>query len=134
MSEWDRQALLANFDNWRKERAPKLAVDDAFERFAIEQALKDDDLSDEELDYGSLGGGDDGGVDGLYFFVNRTLMHDETDVPDPALSAELKIFQAKKRSGFSEDAIVKLNRIHKRSSRLLQTNHLGSMYLTKQVT
>jgi hypothetical protein len=55
-----------------------------------------------------LGGSDDGGVDGLYFFVNRVLMQDESDIPDPALTAELKIIQAKHKEGFSEDAIVKL--------------------------
>ena len=109
MSAWDQQALIASFENWRKERAPKLAVDQAFELYAVEQVLKDDDLSDEELEFGLLGGTDDGGVDGMYFFVNRVLMQDETDVPDPALTAELKIVQAKNKDGFGEDAIVKLS-------------------------
>ena len=108
MSAWDQQALESNFEAWRTERAPKLAIDVAFERYAIEQVLKDDDLSDEELEYGMLGGYDDGGVDGLYFFVNRILMQEETDAPDQALTAELKIIQAKYKDGFAEDAIAKL--------------------------
>ncbi len=109
MSEWDQQALEANFQGWRTERAPDLPVDTAFERYAIEQVLKDDDLSDDEFECGLLGGGDDGGVDGFFFFINRTLMHDENDAPDPALTVELKIIQAKNQKSFSEDAVEKLN-------------------------
>lgn len=61
MSEWEIQALEANFDNWRKERAPQLASDRAFERYVIEMVLKNLDLNDEEIEYGWLGGADDGG-------------------------------------------------------------------------
>jgi hypothetical protein len=109
MSEWDPQALEANFQGWREQRAPDLVLDRAFERYAIEQVLKDDDLSDEEFEYGLLGGTDDGGIDGFFFFINRTLMHEENEVPDPALVVELKIIQAKNQKGFSEDAVEKMN-------------------------
>lgn len=88
--------------------APKLPLDKAFERYSVEQALNNDDLSDEEIESGLVGGGDDGGVDGFYFFLNRTLMQEETDIPDRVVSADVKIVQAKYSNGFSEDAIVKL--------------------------
>ena len=108
MSAWDQQALESNFQGWKTERAPNIPVDQAFERYSIEQVLKDDDLSDEELEYGMLGGSDDGGVDGFFFFVNRTLMIDESELPDPAISVDIKVIQAKNKNGFSEEAIEKL--------------------------
>jgi hypothetical protein len=109
MSEIDVRALEANFEGWQKERAPALARDKAFERFCIEQILKDADLSDEEIESGILGGSDDGGVDAFYFFVNRTLIQDETELPDPALTAQLVLIQAKYEKSFTEGAVEKLH-------------------------
>ena len=65
-------------------------------------------MSDDEIESGILGGGDDGGADGMYFFVNRVLIQDEADLPEEALAAELIIAQAKFEAGFSETAITKL--------------------------
>jgi AIPR protein len=108
MSQWDIKGLETNFEGFRKDRYPTLSVADAFERFAIRQILKDADLSDDEIESGIFAGGDDGGVDGMYFFVNRILVQDETDLPDEALTAELVIIQAKYEAGFSETAVTKL--------------------------
>jgi len=63
-SEWDIKGLEANFEGFKGDRYPSVSVSDAFERFAARQILKDADLSDDELESGILGGGDDGGVDG----------------------------------------------------------------------
>lgn len=109
MSELDIRALEANFDGWRNERAPNLSKGTAFELYAIEQILKDADLSDEEIESGVVGGPDDGGIDGFYFFVNRTLIQDETDLPDPALTAQLFIIQAKYEPGFGETSVEKMH-------------------------
>ena len=70
--------------------------------------MKDDDLSDDEIESGILGGGDDGGIDGMFFFVNRGLIQDETDLPEEAISARLVVVQAKYENGFSETAITKI--------------------------
>ena len=109
MSELDVRALEANFEGWRKERTPQASQSDAFERYTIEQILKDADLSDEEIESGIISGGDDGGVDAVYFFINRILIQDETDVPDPALTAQLIIIQSKYEKSFSEDAVEKMH-------------------------
>ena len=108
MSQWDIKGLETNFEGCRKDRYPSLPVSEAFERFAIRQVLKDADLSDDEIESGIFAGQDDGGVDGLYFFVNRALVQDETDLPDEALSAELVIIQAKFETGFAETTVTKL--------------------------
>jgi hypothetical protein len=43
----------------------------------------------------------------MYFFVNRTLIQDESDLPTTPISAELHVTQAKFEAGFSETAVVK---------------------------
>ncbi|MEO8007770.1 MAG: hypothetical protein ABI728_04530, partial [Betaproteobacteria bacterium] len=91
MTQLDIKALEANYERWRTDRAPNLAETEAFERFAIEQVLKDADLEDDEIQPGNFGGADDGGVDAMYFFINNRLNQDETEVPEQALSAELGI-------------------------------------------
>lgn len=81
-----------------------------FEYFACSQVLKNFDLSDDELCNGILGGGNDGGCDGIYLFLNNYMV-----TPDqiPSLSApkgstlNLVIIQAKNTTGFGEDAIMK---------------------------
>ena len=108
MSQWDIKGLETNFEGFRTDRYPALAVSDAFERFAIRQVLKDDDLSDDEIESGIFAGGEDGGVDGMYFFVNRRLIQDQSDLPEDALVATLVIVQAKYTGGFSEIAVTKL--------------------------
>jgi hypothetical protein len=108
MSEWDIKGLETNFEGFKRDRFPALSNSEAFERFCIRQILKDADLSAEEIESGILGGGDDGGVDAMYFFVNRALIQDQSDVPDDALTAELVIIQAKYENGFSEVAVTKL--------------------------
>lgn len=108
MSQNDIQTLEANFANWRTERLPDTPESEAFEVYAIEQVLKDADLSDEDISAGNFGKGDDGGVDAMYFFVNRGLMRDGGGVPSPALEAEIVIIQAKKHAGFGETPITLL--------------------------
>ena len=110
MSQIDIATLEANFANWRENRAPDEKDEDAFEIYSIEQILKDRDLSDDDIQSGNIGGGDDGGVDGMFFFVTRTLILEETELPSPAPKAELVIIQAKyKKGGFEETAIQKLS-------------------------
>ena len=108
MSQLEIKALETHFEGFKQERYPGLPVSEAFERFATVQILKDEDLNDDEVESGILGGGDDGGIDGMYFFVNRTLVQDEADLPEEAISARIVIVQAKYESGFGENAVVKM--------------------------
>lgn len=107
MSELDIRALEANFDGWRQERAPDLGKDRAFERYAIELIFRDLDPSDDEIDAGWLGGGDDGGLDGVYFVVNRRFMPDEFQMPNDVFAVELHLIQAKYETGFGEMPVQK---------------------------
>jgi hypothetical protein len=110
MSELDVKALENNFENWRSERAPNLSVGLAFERYCIELIFRDLDPSDDEIDTGWTGGekGDDGGIDGIYFIVNRRFMSDDFTLPTDVSTVELHIMQAKYETGFGETPIEKL--------------------------
>ena len=109
MSDIDTKALEALFENWRKDRAPQLKASKAFERFVIEQVLKNLDPSDEDIESGDLGERDDGGVDSMYLVMNGTvLISEEVDPPEPTTSVELVIIQAKNEGGFGEMAIERL--------------------------
>ncbi len=108
MSQLEIRGLENSFNGWRADRAPEMTVSDAFERYSVELILKDADLSDEEISSGLVGGGGDGGIDGIYFFLNNQLMLDETDVPRQVTSAHLWIIQAKFENGFGETPIQKM--------------------------
>jgi hypothetical protein len=70
----DQIILQQILEQQRAELAPSLSLPQYFEIFAPEQVLKDFDLSYDELESGIVGDGGDGGVDGLYVFVNGALV------------------------------------------------------------
>jgi len=57
-----------------------LPGDVAFELFSCEQVLRDYDLSRDEIEAGRVGGGRDGGLDGIYVFLSDTLLAEDADV------------------------------------------------------
>src|SRR6266852_6304160 len=105
MSDLDIRALEANFNAWRSDRAATLPEDKAFERYTVDQILKDQDVSDEEVATGDLGGSDDGGIDAAYLFINNQLIRDETAIPEPATVVELVLVQASREKGFKEERV-----------------------------
>ena len=83
---------------------------DFFEFFAASMALKDYDLSDDEVMCGITGEGNDGGIDGFYLFVNEELITEdliEDFIIPRGGSIDLIIVQAKYVSSFGEDALLK---------------------------
>ena len=91
----------------RESLAPDMSESDFFQIFAAEQALKDRDLSYDELQDGIVDGGGDGGIDAIYFFVDNMLYREEVDPAEVRRNVpfELVFIQAKKSSGFSEAAM-----------------------------
>lgn len=81
-----------------------------FEFFASKQILKYADFSDEEIEKGVLGSGNDGGCDSIYTIYNGiSITEDIVDTITASKEAtiELIITQAKRETSFSEDAIMK---------------------------
>lgn len=85
-------------------------ISDYFEFFSASQILKNQGLSDDEVDNGIVGKGLDGGCDSIYLFLNNLLI-----MPDVVehISAskdsilEMIIIQSKKTTSFGEDAVMK---------------------------
>lgn len=81
-----------------------------FEYFSASQVLKDYDLSDDEIESGIVGGGNDGGCDGMYIFLNKNIVlpdQIETITASKESKVEVIIVQAKRENSFGENAIMK---------------------------
>ena len=91
----------------RNEVASDLSESEFFELFTAEQVLKDFDLSYNELESGVIGDGGDGGIDGIYLFVNGELAQEDPDYSHlrREITIELMVIQSKTRSGFQETPI-----------------------------
>lgn len=99
------------------ERSTPIRDDDAFELFACEQALRDRDLSAEEVADGVVGGANDGGLDGVYVFLGDSLLTEDSEVFQEDFNRskvaarsrlELWLVQAKRETSFSETAVEKV--------------------------
>ena len=71
---------------------PSTQIGELFERFVLEQILKNFDLSNEELEFGWTDGSHDGGIDGFYVLINGRLLTDPTDFSWPKTGAEIQVF------------------------------------------
>lgn len=83
---------------------------DAFEYFCAETALRRFALTFDEIDKGVVDGKNDGGIDSVYFFVNRSLIAIDTEMDTfkSPVTVDLFIIQSKIDGGFSETAMSKL--------------------------
>jgi hypothetical protein len=129
----DVLALNANFASWQADRMPGLTRVDPWEYYCVDQFLKQFAVSDDELLAGLVGGGNDGGADGAYFFVNRKLVQDDTDLdPKTACKINLLVIQVKQNQGFSP---IEINKLVLFSDDLLdlgrQPSQYGTTYNTK---
>ncbi|MDO8774627.1 MAG: AIPR family protein [Burkholderiaceae bacterium] len=110
MSNNDLILLETILERSHKAQAPAMKPEEFFELFSAEQVLKDLDLSYEELESGLVAGGNDGGIDGLYVFVNEELVQEDTDLSVFKKNAviDVVIIQAKTSKSFEETPIDKL--------------------------
>ncbi len=114
MSNNTRMLLDQFLKQQKAQQETPLADDKAFELFASEQVLKDSDVSTEELSSGIVGGGNDGGIDGVYTFLGDGLIDDDSEIFDsdfstsrisPGIALTLRLIQAKTESSFAETPI-----------------------------
>lgn len=110
MSTNDQIILDQVLQQKRQELAPTLSPSAFFEVFVAEQALKDFDLSYEELEAGVVGEGGDGGIDAIYVFANGELVQDDFEFESlkKGVILDVVIVQAKLTAGFGEAAIDRL--------------------------
>jgi len=91
----------------QEEIAPTAGASEFFEIFSAEQIVKDYDLSYDEIDSGLVGAGGDGGIDGIYLFVNGDLVQEDPDYVHlkKNITLDLFIIQAKMGQGFQETPV-----------------------------
>ncbi|MGG5171411.1 AIPR family protein [Pseudarthrobacter sp. J1738] len=103
------------FTAWHEDNYPNETVGSAFEIFSAELVMKHWDLSIPDVVQGIVGGGNDGGIDAVYTFLDKELVgidHRALDrknarnFEQPKLT--LVLIQAKQKKGFEETAIDKV--------------------------
>lgn len=85
-------------------------ISEYFEFFSASQILKNQGLSDDEVDNGIVGKGLNGGCDSIYLFLNNLLITPDVvehiSAPKDSI-LEMIIIQSKKTTSFGEDAVMK---------------------------
>lgn len=107
MSQNDRFLLDQLLRRRHSSIAPELSDSDFFELFVTDELLKNYGLSDDEIDAGMVGGGNDGGIDSLYIFVDDKLLTPDFDFSQVKGGTELRLIfvQVRKETGFGEKTI-----------------------------
>ena len=107
MATNDRIILDEILKQRQAEVEPNATPSDFFELFTAEQALKDYDLSYDEIDSGLVGDGGDGGIDAIYVLVNGELVQEEPDYSHlkKNITLDLVMMQAKTSAGFQETPV-----------------------------
>lgn len=118
------------FDQFQSNRITQLPEDVAFEYFTLSLILKSKNLDDDEISDGRIGGSCDGGIDGVFTFLNERIQNEDSEIlkddsaakklPKNKTDLELWIIQSKRTEGFREDVFDK---IHASTTKLLQFEH-----------
>jgi len=111
MSNADRTILKAILEQDWQQRHSDLSRSEYFEIFSAEQVLKYYNLDSDEVESGRVGGPDDGGVDLVYFFLDKRLVRADEQVTNHRhdnMRFDLVVIQAKQSPGFTERAVGKL--------------------------
>lgn len=91
MAKNDTVLLDGIIDDRIEQGLPSDKRDEAFEYLALEQILKDYDLSRDEIETGWIDGRKDGGIDGFFIFANGHLLQQPESFNWPRTGAELQI-------------------------------------------
>lgn len=110
MTSNDEIILKEILTKQKQQSYPELSESSFFELFVADKCLIKYDLSDEEVEAGITGKGDDGGIDSIYTFVNGKLIYEDTDLSRyrKDVSIDLVIIQSKTSNSFTETVIQRL--------------------------
>jgi hypothetical protein len=92
MSNSDLVVLDEVLRQKKAEVSPQSEESEFFELFVFEQVLKNLDLSNDELEEGRTDGGNDGGIDGFFTFVNQDLVKEIVDRKDMKRHPEIDVY------------------------------------------
>lgn len=107
MSKNDIVLLDAIIDERINHKLPSENLGEVFEFFSIEQLLKDYELPRDKLLAGWIDGNADGGIDGIYIFINGNLYLGEPDFVWPKTSPEIctEVISCKHHAKFEKTTI-----------------------------
>ena len=113
MSTNDSVLVQQILEQRKNSLAPDMSDSDYFEVFTAEEVLKDYALTYDEIEGGIIGGGNDGGIDGIWLFANGDLVVEDTVIAElpKSLELELVVIQAKRTGGFKEDPLNRLKAV-----------------------
>jgi len=82
-----------------------------FEVFSFDQILKDFELGQEDLLSGHVDGGNDGGIDGFFTFVDGELLKSDSEANRRKKNQKIDLFiiQSKQTASFSETALATIS-------------------------
>lgn len=91
------------------ESGDELSVSDYFEIYSASEVLKNYDLTYDDIAYGIVGNGGDGGIDSIYTFINGEPLKEDTviNTNQKKNHIELIVIQSKTSNSFKEDAVIK---------------------------
>ncbi|WP_288739449.1 AIPR family protein [uncultured Rheinheimera sp.] len=91
------------------ESGNELTLSEYFEIYSASEILKNHDLTYDDISYGIVGDGGDGGIDSIYTFINGELLKEDTiiNANQKKNHIELIIIQSKTSTSFKEDAVIK---------------------------
>lgn len=91
------------------ESGDELTISEYFEIYSASEILKNYDLTYDDISYGIVGDGGDGGIDSIYTFINGEPLKEDTSVNTNQKKnhIELIIIQSKTSTSFKEDAVIK---------------------------
>jgi hypothetical protein len=91
------------------ESEDELSIPEYFEIYSSSEILKDHDLTYDDIAYGIVGDGGDGGIDSIYTFVNGEMLKEDTQINSNQKKnhIELIVIQSKTSPTFKEDAVIK---------------------------
>lgn len=91
------------------ESGDELTVSEYFEIYTASEILKNYDLTYDDISYGIVGDGGDGGIDSIYTFINGEPLKEDTliNTNQKKNTIELIVIQSKTSASFKEDAVIK---------------------------
>lgn len=104
------QIILAQIIKERcEDSGNELSIAEYFEIYTASEILKDYDMSYDDITYGIVGDGGDGGIDSIYTFLNGELIKEDTSINSKQKKThiEIVIIQSKTSATFKEDSINK---------------------------
>lgn len=90
------------------ETYPQATADEFFLISSIDTLLRRRELSYQQIEEGITEGGNDGGIDAVYVFMNRMLVEDDSITALSQCQIELDVIQVKNERGFKELALQRL--------------------------